>query len=73
MSAPQPGLVLALNNGGDVQKRSVQTGFKNQLLQPLAWRGKDTVFTPPAVTTNADGWCEVEAPPRGYVVYAGAL
>jgi len=65
----QPGLVMVLNNGGEVLKRSVQTGFRNQLLQPRAWRGKDTLLTPPAVTTNADGWCEVEAPPRGYVVY----
>ncbi len=65
----QPGLVMVLNNGGGVLKRSVQTGFRNQLLQPRAWRGKDALLTPPAVTTNADGWCEVEAPPRGYVVY----
>ena len=38
-------------------------------LKPLAWRGKDSVTTPRPVTTDGDGWCEVEAPQRGYVVY----
>ncbi len=65
----QPGLVMVLNNGGSVLRQSVQTGFRNQLLQPRAWRGKDELLTPPPVTTDADGWCEVESPPRGYVVY----
>jgi len=69
----QPGLVFALNNSGEVRRELVRTGFKAKTLLPLAWRGKDAVLTPQAVTTDADGWCEVEVRPRGYVVYAGAL
>ena len=30
---------------------------------------KDSIYNPQAVTTKADGWCEVEAPQRGYVAY----
>lgn len=66
---PQPGLVFTLNNMGAPLKMTVQTSFRNRVLKPLAWRGRDSLFAPPPVTTDADGWCQVEAPPRGYVVY----
>ena len=65
----QPGLVFALNNLGGELKMAVKTGFRNSELRPLAWRGKDSVLTPQAVTTDGDGWCEVVVPQRGYVVY----
>ena len=65
----QPGLVFALNNLGGELKMSVKTVFLNSVLRPLAWRGKDSALTPQAVTTDGDGWCEVEVPQRGYVVY----
>jgi hypothetical protein len=48
---------------------TVKTGFRNKVLKPLAWRAKDAVVTPQPVTTDNDGWCEVEAPQRGYLVY----
>lgn len=65
----QPGLVFSLNNTGVLLKQWVKTGFRNTVLKPLAWRGKDAMVTPQTVTTDGDGWCEVEAPQRGYVVY----
>ncbi|HLO24527.1 MAG TPA: alpha-amylase family glycosyl hydrolase [Geobacteraceae bacterium] len=65
----QPGLVFVLNNLGGALKMTVKTGFRDKVLKPLAWRGKDSVTTPRPVTTDGDGWCEVEAPQRGYVVY----
>ncbi len=65
----QPGLVFALNNSGGTLKHGLRTGFKGKKLQPLAWRAKDAIYNPLPVTTNADGWCEIEAPQRGYVVY----
>jgi hypothetical protein len=34
-----------------------------------AWRGKEMAYRPQSVTMDAEGWCEVEAPRRGYVVY----
>jgi alpha-amylase len=65
----QPGLLFALNNSGGTLKARVKTGFTDRTLDPLAWRAKDAVMTPQAVTIDGDGWCEVEAPQRGYVVY----
>jgi len=65
----QPGLVFALNNSGGTIRHSVQTGFKGTQLKPLAWRAKDMIYNPSSVTTDADGWCDIEAPQRGYVVY----
>ena len=65
----QPGLVFVLNNSGEVLARRVKSGFCGRKLKPLAWRGKDSLLTPPEFTVDTDGWCEVQAPPRGYVVY----
>jgi len=65
----QPGLVFTLNNSGGSLKQRVKTCFRGQTLQALAWRAKVAPAAPQAVTTDADGWCEVEAPQRGYVVY----
>ena len=64
-----PGLVFALNNSGRVIRQRVKTGFPGTTLRPLAWRAKDSIYNPQTVTTTDDGWCEVEAPQRGYVVY----
>ena len=68
-SGAQPGLVFTLNNSGRVIKQWVKTGFAGTTLKPLAWRAKDSIYNPQAITTKDDGWCEVEAPQRGYVVY----
>lgn len=68
-SGVQPGLVFALNNSMGMLKQWVKTGFAGKTLKPLAWRGKDSIYNPQAVAVKADGWCEVEAPQRGYVVY----
>ena len=68
-SGTQPGLLFALNNSGGVIRQRVKSGFAGTTLKPLAWRAKDSIYNPPTVTTNADGWCDIEAPQRGYVVY----
>jgi alpha-amylase len=68
----QPGLLFALNNTGGTIKRRVKTGRGEKTLQPLAWRAKDEVVNPPEIRTDGDGWCEIEAPRRGYVVYGSA-
>lgn len=65
----QPGLVFVLNNSGGVLRTRVRTCFRNKTLKPMAWRGRNSLMTPQTQTTDADGWCEVEAPQRGYVVY----
>ncbi len=65
----QPGLIFALNNSGDYRKATVKSAFSGSVLKPLAWRGRDSLTTPRAVTVDGEGWCEVEAPQRGYVVY----
>ncbi len=67
----QPGLVFALNNAGDAIRQRLRTGFPVRQLRPLAWRAKDAIWNPPPVVTDNDGWCEIEAPRRGYVVYGG--
>ena len=68
-SGSQAGLVFALNNLGEAFTLRVRTGFRNRTLKPLAWRGRDSLMTPAAAATDGDGWCQVEAPPRGYTVY----
>lgn len=68
----QPGLVLVLNNSGRTLRRRVKTGFPGKVLKPLTWKGKELVCLPQPVVVGADGWCEVEAPVRGYAVYGGA-
>jgi alpha-amylase len=65
----QPGLVFTLNNSGGTLKKWVQTRFKGMVLTPKAWRAQGEIYDPQPVTTWADGWCELEAPQRGYVVY----
>lgn len=65
----QPGLLFALNNGAASRRVRVRTRFAATQLEPLAWRAKDALITPPTVKTDGDGWCEIEAFPRGYVVY----
>jgi len=65
----QPGLLFALNNGGNTLKKRVKTGCGSRTYQPLAWRGRDATPAPLQITADTDGWCEVEAPPRGYVIY----
>lgn len=65
----QPGLVFALNNSGGAIRQWVKTHFRNTTLKPLAWRAKDTIYDPRPIAIKDDGWCEVEAPQRGYVVY----
>ncbi len=69
-SEAQPGLVFALNNSVGTISHSIQSGFKGQRLKPLAWRAKDMIYDPPTLTTDAEGWCRIEAPQRGYVVYS---
>jgi len=68
-SGNQPGLVFALNNSGGLLRKWVHTRFKNMTLTPKAWRAQGLLYDPQPVTTRDDGWCEVEAPQRGYVVY----
>lgn len=68
-AGPQQGLVFTLNNSGDWRKVQVRTTVGRKALKPLAWRGRDEMVTPAQVTVGSDGLCEVEAPPRGYVVY----
>ncbi|NTV48092.1 MAG: DUF1939 domain-containing protein [Geobacteraceae bacterium] len=65
----QPGLVFALNNSGGVTRQWVKTGFAGKTLKPLTWRAKDSIYNPQALTIKNDGWCVVESPQRGYVVY----
>jgi len=47
----------------------VKTGCGSRTYQPLAWRCRDATPAPLQITADTDGWCEVEAPPRGYVIY----
>lgn len=65
----QPGLLFTLNNSGNALKKWVKTGCGSRAFQPLAWHGRDGTCMPAPVNAGPDGWCEVEAPPRGYVVY----
>jgi alpha-amylase len=68
-TGPQPGLVFTLNSSWDGGSHSVRTGFRGKTLKPLAWRARDAIYNPQPVTTDGEGWCEIEAPQRGYVVY----
>ena len=68
-SGDQPGLLFTLNNSDGLYRQRVKTGFAGKVLRRLAWRGRDAAYSPQAVTVDADGWCEVEAPGRGYVVW----
>jgi alpha-amylase len=68
-TSPQPGLVFALNNSGESRRERVKLRFANTHLKPLAWRAKDEVINPDEITPDSEGWVEIEAPRRGYVVY----
>jgi alpha-amylase len=65
----QPGLVFALNNSGDILRKRIRCGFNGMDMSPVAWRGRDSLFTPQPVQIDRDGWVEIETPPRGYVVF----
>ncbi len=65
----QPGLVYVLNNlGNQWSGTRVQTRWQNQAFRAMAWDGHDEAH-PDERTTDADGWAEFPAPPRGYAVY----
>jgi alpha-amylase len=66
-SGAQPGLVFVLNNRGDWAGRWVCTRWANQSLVPVAYSCADTPYTK---RTQDNGWVDLWAPPRGYVVYA---
>ena len=66
------GLVLVLNNRGTWQGAMVQTRWSGTRLHPVAWRGRDDAGVPGEKWTDADGRCELWAPPRGYAVYVPA-
>jgi len=63
----QPGLVFILNNRGDWAGHWVGTCFANQSLVPVAYSCAETPY---AKWTQSNGWVDIWAPPRGYVVYA---
>jgi alpha-amylase len=65
----QKGLVLVLNNRGDWNGAWVQTRWPAARMVPIAWRGRDDLGSPQEKRTQEDGWVELWAPPRGYVVY----
>lgn len=65
----QPGLVLVINNLGDRWNgRAVKTQWADTKLTPAAWGGQDQ-GTPQEKWTDAQGWTDLWAPPRGYAVY----
>ena len=68
----QPGLIYVLNNLGDQWSGTrVKTKWTNQRFVPIAWDGHDEAW-PDERTTDADGFSEFPAPPRGYAVYVPA-
>ena len=66
------GLVLVLNNRGTWNGVGAQTRWCNARLVPVAWHGRNDTGTPRDKRTDAAGWTDLWAPPRGYVVYAPA-
>jgi alpha-amylase len=64
----QRGLLFVLNNSGRWNGSEVITQWPNKELIPLAWNGQGAT-APMNKWTNADGVCDVWAPPRGYAVY----
>jgi alpha-amylase len=70
--ASQPGLVLVLNNRGDIWNgATVKTQWMNGHLTPVAWDGNDQ-SRPEEKYTGGDGSVDLYAAPRGWVVYAPA-
>ncbi len=65
----QRGLVLVLNNRGAWHRATVRSRWPNARLSPVAWRGRDDANVPDGQRTDAEGTCELWAPPRGYAVY----
>ena len=65
----QHGLIYVLNNGGSWDGKRVQTGWQNTRLNPIAyWSSTDTAIPEPK-QTDAGGYADFWAPPRGYAVY----
>jgi alpha-amylase len=67
----QEGLIFVLNNRGDSWNGCwVGTKWRNTQLVAAAWSSNiGDVGAPLDKGVNSDGWVEVYAPPRGYVVY----
>jgi alpha-amylase len=65
----QCGLVLVLNNRGTWNGAWVQTRWTDRLLSPQAWWASNDNEIAEDKWTNASGWTELWAPPRGYAVY----
>jgi alpha-amylase len=64
------GLVFVMNNRGDCWGGArVWTQWNSTRFVPAAWRGRDDGGIPDEQWTQADGWGEFYAPPRGYAVY----
>jgi alpha-amylase len=69
-TATQPGLILVLNNRGDVWNgRSVQVAWTNRRLSAAAWWSGSDLGAPAEKFSGADGTVDLWAPPRGYAVY----
>lgn len=65
----QPGLLFALNNSHQPRRQRIKSRFAGTRLQPLAWRAHEAIVSPAEITPDMEGWCEIEVPQRGYVVY----
>jgi len=65
----QPGLIYVLNNAGNWSGKWVQTQWKNRAFKTSAWWSSSANDAPQQKQTNADGWSDFWAPPRGYTVY----
>jgi alpha-amylase len=67
----QNGLILVINNSGNSWGGHwVQTKWKSRKFVPAAWGSHQSgVAAPVEKWTQADGWADFYAPPRGYAVY----
>jgi alpha-amylase len=65
----QRGLVLVLNNQSIWNGTWVQTRWTDTRLSSHAWWSGNDDGIPADKWTNSNGWTELWAPPRGYVVY----
>ncbi len=65
----QKGLVLVLNNRSTWYGTKIQTRWTAMRLSPAAWRGSNNESVPEDKWTDENGWTDLWAPPRGYVVY----
>ncbi len=66
----QSGLVLVLNNRGTWNGLTVQSRWPDTNMVPVAWCGREDAGEPQEERTDASGWSDFWAPPRGYTVYA---